>query len=122
MLDFDATELLAQALEHEIDHLNGMLFVDHIQAHDDLWKSGEEHGVHEHDDIDFQHEADHGRVLTPEEREAAATSAMAPAEHREDDDGEEPFDYSTLTPYRRADFQAFESALRQFRHKLPTGS
>lgn len=27
-----AEELLAQALEHEIDHLNGMLYVDHLEG------------------------------------------------------------------------------------------
>ncbi|MBI4313167.1 MAG: peptide deformylase [Chloroflexi bacterium] len=33
-----AEGLLAQALEHEIDHLNGILFIDHVKAHEDLWK------------------------------------------------------------------------------------
>ena len=33
-----AEELLAQALEHEIDHLNGILYIDHLEAHKDLWK------------------------------------------------------------------------------------
>ena len=31
-----ATGLLAEALEHEIDHLNGVLYVDHIQHEDEL--------------------------------------------------------------------------------------
>ena len=31
-----ATGLLAQALEHEIDHLNGVLFVDHVESQDKL--------------------------------------------------------------------------------------
>ena len=31
-----ATELLAQALEHEIDHLDGVLYVDHLEDPDDL--------------------------------------------------------------------------------------
>lgn len=31
-------ELLAQALEHETDHLNGTIYVDHIESHDKLWK------------------------------------------------------------------------------------
>jgi peptide deformylase len=34
-------ELLAQALEHEIDHLNGILYVDHVES-DKLWKSSSE--------------------------------------------------------------------------------
>ncbi|HEY32381.1 MAG TPA: peptide deformylase [Dehalococcoidia bacterium] len=31
-----ANELLAQALEHEIDHLNGILYVDHLESMDEL--------------------------------------------------------------------------------------
>jgi peptide deformylase len=33
-----ADELLAQALEHEIDHLNGMLYTDHLENKDELYK------------------------------------------------------------------------------------
>lgn len=33
-----ADELLAQALEHEIDHLNGILFMDHLKEHEQLIK------------------------------------------------------------------------------------
>lgn len=33
-----ADELLAQALEHEIDHLNGMLYTDHLESQDELYK------------------------------------------------------------------------------------
>ena len=32
------TELLAQALEHEIDHLNGVLFIDRLESQDKLYK------------------------------------------------------------------------------------
>lgn len=31
-------DLLAQALEHEIDHLDGVLFIDRLSAPDKLWK------------------------------------------------------------------------------------
>jgi peptide deformylase len=31
-------ELLAQALEHETDHLNGTLYIDHVETPDKLWK------------------------------------------------------------------------------------
>ena len=31
-------DLLAQALEHEIDHLDGVLYIDHLQSPDDLKK------------------------------------------------------------------------------------
>ncbi len=33
-----ADELLAQALEHEIDHLNGVLYIDHLDSAADLRK------------------------------------------------------------------------------------
>ena len=33
-----ADELLAQALEHEIDHLNGVLYIDHLESMDKLRK------------------------------------------------------------------------------------
>ena len=33
-----AQELLAQALEHEIDHLNGILYTDHLKEHQSLVK------------------------------------------------------------------------------------
>ena len=33
-----ADELVAQALEHEIDHLNGVLYIDHLESTDKLYK------------------------------------------------------------------------------------
>ena len=33
-----ASELLAQALEHEIDHLNGVLYIDYVDGRDKLRK------------------------------------------------------------------------------------
>jgi len=33
-----ADELLAQVLEHEIDHLNGVLYIDHLESPDKLFK------------------------------------------------------------------------------------
>ena len=37
-----AEGLLAQALEHEIDHLNGQLYIDHLESMDNLRKIGAE--------------------------------------------------------------------------------
>ena len=37
-----ANELLAQALEHEIDHLNGVLYIDHLENKDKLYKIEDE--------------------------------------------------------------------------------
>lgn len=33
-----AKELLAQVLEHEIDHLNGTLYIDHVEGPDKLYR------------------------------------------------------------------------------------
>ena len=33
-----AEGLLAQALEHETDHINGTLYIDHLENSDKLWK------------------------------------------------------------------------------------
>ena len=34
-----ATDLAAQALEHELDHLNGVLYIDHIENKDNLFQT-----------------------------------------------------------------------------------
>tara|TARA_B100000945_G_scaffold16858_1_gene12504 strand:- start:142 stop:768 length:627 start_codon:yes stop_codon:yes gene_type:complete len=44
-----ADELLAQALEHEIDHLNGILFLDHLKEHEKLSMTTPEYRPHTHD-------------------------------------------------------------------------
>jgi len=36
---FSCGDLLGQALEHEIDHLNGVLYVDHLESQDKLEKA-----------------------------------------------------------------------------------
>ena len=33
-----ATDLMAQALEHELDHLNGILYIDHLESQDKIYK------------------------------------------------------------------------------------
>ena len=35
---FKAEGLLAQVLEHETDHINGTLYIDHLESADKLWK------------------------------------------------------------------------------------
>ncbi len=32
MIEFEADELLAVCIQHEIDHLNGKLFIDHLSG------------------------------------------------------------------------------------------
>ena len=61
-----ADDLLAQALEHETDHLNGILYIDHLLTPDSLWKitypaddEGEDDGAGETAD---EEEASHTAV------------------------------------------------------------
>lgn len=63
-------ELFAQALEHEVDHLNGILYVDHLLAHEKLVAAGthaEEGEPHMHD-VEVEVHADHSdEDVEPEE-------------------------------------------------------
>ena len=55
----NAEDLLAQALEHEIDHLNGILYIDHLVDHESLYKITYEHDPQEEEfDGDLEHEDD----------------------------------------------------------------
>ena len=56
-----AEELFAQAIEHEVDHLNGILYTDHLIAHEKLAAAGthiEEGEPHTHD-VEVEVHADH---------------------------------------------------------------
>ena len=48
-------DLLAQALEHEIDHLNGIMYMDHLVAHTKLYPVRE---AGEEDELGAEHERD----------------------------------------------------------------
>ena len=41
-IKFKADNLLSQALEHEVDHLNGILYTDHLVEHESLYKIEEQ--------------------------------------------------------------------------------
>ena len=41
LVKFKAEDLLSQAIEHEVDHLNGILYPDHLVAHTRLYKIDE---------------------------------------------------------------------------------
>ena len=56
-----AEELLAQALEHEVDHLNGIMFMDHLLEHErlrEVSEEPEEGETHLHD-VTYNVEAHH---------------------------------------------------------------
>ena len=64
----DADELFAQALEHEIDHLNGILYIDRLVSPDSLWKvtstpEGEEEAA-EGEDEEAEGEESDGELET----------------------------------------------------------
>ena len=55
----NAEDLLAQALEHEIDHLNGILYIDHLVDHESLYKITYERDPQEEEfDGDLEHDVD----------------------------------------------------------------
>jgi peptide deformylase len=62
----DAEELLAQALEHEIDHLNGILYMDHLVSHTTLRKIEEQtFGEEEEDEEEAGVDEGHGHEHAP---------------------------------------------------------
>ena len=67
----NAEDLLAQALEHEIDHLNGILYIDHLADHESLWKISE---LPEEDD---GFEDEDGEAEEPAESVPAEASARS---------------------------------------------
>ena len=42
IVKFEAENLLSQAIEHEVDHLNGILYTDHLAEHQQLYPIDEE--------------------------------------------------------------------------------
>ncbi len=42
IVKFEAENLLSQAIEHEVDHLNGILYTDHLAKHQQLYSIVEE--------------------------------------------------------------------------------
>ena len=38
LVKLKAEDMLSQVLEHEVDHLNGILYIDHMEAHEKLVK------------------------------------------------------------------------------------
>ena len=42
IVKFEAENLLSQAIEHEVDHLNGILYTDHLAEHQQLYPIDQE--------------------------------------------------------------------------------
>lgn len=58
-----AEELLAQAIEHEIDHLSGIVFLDHLIAHEELHKIGASPDEPHWHDVGYTVYAQHSSTL-----------------------------------------------------------
>ena len=61
-------ELFAQALEHEIDHLNGILYTDHLLEHEKLKQAGLQDGLNE--DQPHSHDVDMKIIAHKEQGES----------------------------------------------------
>ena len=121
----EATDLLAQAIEHEVDHLNGIVFTDHLQAHVDLWKADEEPDPrHDHPEIDFEREAANGDLVADEDRrqddDEQTESDEESADHDlEEEEEPEPVVYADLAIYQQADLDQLDMEVRRLRSQLP---
>ena len=117
-----ATDLLAQAIEHEVDHLNGIVFIDHLQAHIDLWKADEEPDPrHDHPEIDFEREAANGDLVADEDRPQDEDERPGLDEEFIDDeeDEPEPIVHADLAIYQQADLDQLDMEVRRLRSQLP---
>ncbi len=67
--------LLAQALEHEIDHLDGILYIDHLTSPDKLWKIPPKEEADEEDEEDETNE-ESGESGESEELVGSSTAGL----------------------------------------------
>jgi peptide deformylase len=73
----NADELLAQALEHEIDHLNGILYIDHLVDHESLYKVTYNPEDNEEDEFDEDEDEDGDEAETPSAPVVAESAASS---------------------------------------------
>ena len=74
----NAEELLAQALEHEIDHLNGIMYIDHLVDHDSLYKINRSSGADEELEDDEESDEDESEeAAAPVTAETSASGSEA---------------------------------------------
>ena len=84
-----AEELFAQAIEHEVDHLNGILYIDHLLAHEKLAAAGShiaEDEPHMHD-VELEVHVDHSDE--PETQPQETQKQAEPPEQEEQEEQEE---------------------------------
>jgi peptide deformylase len=64
-----ADELLAQALEHEVDHLNGILYTDHLASHEKLFRLESRSDEAEDEEDDSEDSSHDERLSVPTDQE-----------------------------------------------------
>ncbi len=72
-----AEELLAQAIEHEVDHLNGIVFLDHLIAHEELRKVGASPDEPHWHDVGYTVYAQHSPTLPADLQMVEVMSTVA---------------------------------------------
>ena len=79
-----AEDTLSQALEHEVDHLNGILYIDHMEAHEKLMK-GEDEGESSEDSEDGEdgHSSDSDDGDSPDNHDSHSDDAASASHHSE---------------------------------------
>jgi hypothetical protein len=82
----NAEDLLAQALEHEIDHLNGILYIDHLVDKDSLQKItyGQDPQEEEFDGEELDDELEHDSKVEDNVELDEAVAAELAAAKKED--------------------------------------
>jgi len=82
----NAEDLLAQALEHEIDHLNGILYIDHLVDKDSLQKItyGQDPQEEEFDGEELDDELEHDSEVEYNVELDEAVAAKLAAAKKED--------------------------------------
>ena len=78
LIRFKAEDLLSQAIEHEVDHLNGILYPDHLVAHTQLYKIDEHPENTEHEESNSDPHMDQALNIedTDDTRDAPASAKI----------------------------------------------
>lgn len=76
-----AEELVAQAIEHEVDHLNGIVFLDHLIAHEELRKVGASPAEPHWHDVGYTVYAQHSPTLPQDMQMVEVLNTVARLSH-----------------------------------------
>ena len=69
-IKFKADSMLSQALEHEVDHLNGILYTDHLAAHQSLYR------IEEMKESDLEKDAEQSQIGNSDPAESESPASL----------------------------------------------